>query len=859
MLKTLEKATPGRLRITLILSFLFFIIFRVSAQNDTIFYDDTWKKTVKDSAIYFRPPVKLEDGLFRIKDYYITGELQMSGLSSSQLRDDWEGLVTWYNLDGSIFQQGRYVNNRLDGEFITFLNGKKLKAQYSNGRFVSGEQHTKYYSGSYYYTFKKNDTIVGITYEDDLKGIRFENYSTQNEYDLLIKYYGQNGKFLGQRKKLGNGSYDGNSVDYYYSPMRVRSINYYKNGNLLASTTYYPNGNLKILFQDKPELTKTYYDLDGEQLGKMTFLADRYGLKAYDGKEIRFHYGRNEDPSLKRSMVTYDKGTKVQEVIFYPNQEIKTITKYKGTETLEQIGFDENGKQTSMMKYKDYKPYNGTELLADREATYKDGKLVTELVYYTNTKIPFSKKNLSKEIFYDVDGIVLGEINFDTNEDYPKPQNGVKYFQDYYGGISSYEEYKDGFVVKRTSFRDRLIGANQEKRRFKRIEIYSQGTYNRDKEITHYSNGQIQAETTFRNYNESYGIYFDIDGNKIGEYDFAKKDGIRYKFFADSDEIQEFEKLKEGKRITFKKYTYGPNNRYGNIDPILIEDVDINCCAAYYDRKGKEISKVKFKDGAPWEGILYDPIYLEKYQYQSGVREGIYQKLNYNQAIEIEGSYQNDLRNGIFRTYNTAKVLIAEENYISGKLEGKSSYFDENGKTIAIMEYKDGLPFNGSRSIKQAYAKTKIIETYDNGKLVKKVEFLGEGTKITEYSEANMSKSTVYWVETDIKKMEYTSNNGQIDGAIHYYDKKGVEIKSAIIKGGRLTSGTVYLKANGGDGNMKYQSLTIKDKNVELVIYGEDDLILFQAKEKLYFGTNTYYMQNLNVYLDFINENKLYY
>ena len=146
------------------------------AQKDTLYYDANWKLTVSDSASFYRLPFKKEGDLFRVQDYFIDGTLQMNGTSTSAEKDIWQGEVTWYNKDGSIRQQGNYVNGRLDGEFVTKLNGEKLVAQFKNNRYVTGQQNISCGGGMYLYTRQKGDTIIATMYGESIKGLRYETY-----------------------------------------------------------------------------------------------------------------------------------------------------------------------------------------------------------------------------------------------------------------------------------------------------------------------------------------------------------------------------------------------------------------------------------------------------------------------------------------------------------------------------------------------------------------------------------------------------------------------------------------------------------------------------------------------------------
>ncbi|MGD1945434.1 MAG: hypothetical protein ACFB0A_03975, partial [Croceivirga sp.] len=449
------------IRTGILLIALLGILQYVQAQTDTLYYDAKWKPSIKDSASFFRPPPIKEGDFYRVKDFYISGELQMNGRSKHYSKDTWEGQVIWYNQDGSIFQQGEYSNGRLDGDFITFFKGEKLLANYKYGKLSSGKQNLRYKGNTQYLTEKKNDTTVEIVHDGDLSGIRFERYSSAKEYDFIVRYFDNSGEFLGQRYKMPNGNFDGIEVLYYYNPLRIKTVNYFKVGRQFASSSYYPNGKPRALFKEKPDLTKTFYDAAGNTISEMSYTTDQYGLKPYQGTLVNFKYTYEDKAYLKSSKKSYDAGKIIEDIIYYDNQKIKTKTIFKpaGQKHL-QIGFDNTGNEISRMEYKNYLPFNGIELLTDRATEYKEGKLVEERVYYARTKDVFSIKTIEEERYYDKEGKLLGTLKFDLKADYEKPWKGIRYYQDYNGGISSFEQYEDGFIIERTSFRSRVVDDN---------------------------------------------------------------------------------------------------------------------------------------------------------------------------------------------------------------------------------------------------------------------------------------------------------------------------------------------------------------------------------------------------------------
>ncbi|WP_281235450.1 hypothetical protein [Flavobacterium gelatinilyticum] len=88
--------------------------FKITAQNDTLYFNQKWKNTSKDSAVYYRiKPYKVKtkdavgykikntDSLFVINDYYMsTNKLQFQGYSTDYNATYLVGKAKWLSEDG---------------------------------------------------------------------------------------------------------------------------------------------------------------------------------------------------------------------------------------------------------------------------------------------------------------------------------------------------------------------------------------------------------------------------------------------------------------------------------------------------------------------------------------------------------------------------------------------------------------------------------------------------------------------------------------------------------------------------------------------------------------------------------------
>jgi len=115
---------------------VFFISTGIFAQDGTIWFDANWKKTSKDSAKFFRKPPQPKANGYWFEDYYISGKIQMKGLSLKKDKEFYDGLVTWYFENGNIFQKVNYIKGYISGErLMYFKNGKlKMELNYKRGR-----------------------------------------------------------------------------------------------------------------------------------------------------------------------------------------------------------------------------------------------------------------------------------------------------------------------------------------------------------------------------------------------------------------------------------------------------------------------------------------------------------------------------------------------------------------------------------------------------------------------------------------------------------------------------------------------------------------------------------------------------
>ncbi|WP_298473418.1 hypothetical protein [uncultured Maribacter sp.] len=821
------------------------------AQQDTIWYDSKWKKLPnKTEATFFRPPIKKEGDFFRVKDYYKSGVLQMNGLSKYVDKDFWEGKVTWYKENGKAFQEGTYKNNKLDGEYISYIQDKKIISTYKNGAYVSGE--TNLNCSSYYIYYKEiEDGYKRIYHNGDLNGLRYEEYLDKDNKKKYTKYYDKNGILLGESKYLSNGNIAGIEVYYNYNPFSISSIQYYsKGGTVLGKSVYYKNGNIREKFISEPNYKTVYYTTKGEELGSLTYRMANSYLSPRNGTKYTFKsnypYTKKEDKKEEDwlSYITvYEEGKIVESTEKYKNGKIKSLFTYKDGTKLLDVFYDEEGKEKSRLSYKDYKPYNGIQYNRDSKITYVDGDLIEEIKYYPETKIKFMVSKDDLKTYYDKEGKVLGMLTLRSGS-YGSPEDGVKY--SYYNGVyDRIEEYKAGRVIKVTTLRKGENGAY-----YKSIEINDDSGYNKIKEIKFYSNNKPQSKIDYKKYTPVSGVYYNKKGEEIGKYNFTTQEGKHYEFFYESDQIKQFEEIKDGKMVKALTYDRVYNYDTNGYDYVLIEDIDTTKDAKFYDREGKLLAKASYKNGKLYNGTVFNKKDRSMYHVKDGKKNGVYEKYDYNKVVVEKGAFNNDLKEGLFETFDSKGSKMSSVNYVNGEPDGDAIYYDGKGNVLSKVAYKNGKPYEGKITTLNASYNTSKEETYKDGEIIQSVETTKEGKIVMNFTSKN-SKEVTFYNKEGVKILTYNLHKSSLEGKVIGYDDEGNVERTAEFEKGKLVAGKVKIKGQSYNNPSSYVFLIRTDTTFAIEQYNEDGLE-YKAFEKVEKGVRLQHLYKLDSKTEYI-------
>ena len=219
--------------------------------GDTVYIDRKGSIVSKDSARFRRVISKVDSTLYKIEDYFLTGQLQM---------------VAFNNDRNEIIKKGKYI-------FYDSLGFVSSEGEYSKGFKVGVWKY-------YYFGTKKLRTIIVM--KENQKGQFYKRYDSVSQ-NLILE--GETNE-----KKLRTGEFK----EYFQDENKIQRISHYENGRREGNATefyktgevkrkeIYSNGKLKKgeLFDRNGEKQKYYPAYEGSTLGEnlFTYLPKKMGV-----------------------------------------------------------------------------------------------------------------------------------------------------------------------------------------------------------------------------------------------------------------------------------------------------------------------------------------------------------------------------------------------------------------------------------------------------------------------------------------------------------------------------------------------------------------------------------------------------
>lgn len=196
---------------------------------------------------------------------------------------------------------------------------------------------------------------------------------------------------------------------------------------------------------------------------------------------------------------------------------------------------------------------------------------------------------------------------------------------------------------------------------------------------------------------------------EINQFDEAgKRHGIWKKHYSDSTQLRYEGRFEHGKEVgTFKFYCEDCKDKPSAIlhynKRNNIADVQ------YLDKKGKVISEGQMENHeriGKWK--YFHPnseILMSEEHYSNGKLDGIIVTYYPNGKKTEEIEYSSGVQNGIHNYFSEEGILIKKLIYENGKLHGPAFYYDAQGQLTIEGFYKNGK-------------KDKIWKYYENGRVV---------------------------------------------------------------------------------------------------------------------------------------------
>lgn len=811
-------------------------------QKDTIWHDYLDQKTIKENATGYRFIKPISKDKFQVESYSLENALISKGNTKTNDPNSpkYEGQVIYYQEGGKEMILLNAENGIPTGKVISkLLDGTEYIGEFKDGSLYNGFLINEYYDCYSQLEAKDGQFLKATLFSKDNNSYRQVVTFKDNTLELE-EVFDSNGNLIASLTYDQYTPIEGVKYTFIHKPLSIASIQVYKDSLEVESTSFYSDGKVKIKVKTDGDFNDyTYFNKEGEVIGEFKNDAGyEYESPTYKGTNIEFNYQEGKQDNISQ-IITYVDNTAVLVKHFDENGILNQTITYRedGFSNSKIEYWNPDGSLKAKIEYSDdgYTPWEGTVLLSDTTSEYIAGELVEETTSYKNGKVFEIKKDL-KSTYFDKNGKVLGTLTYTKEDGYWSPLNGKSF------------TIIDDFVTDETTYEKGMLKHNitynisNGKRVLNTESFYENGEL--VKQITYHSNGKISKEETLKNYEQLFSKFYDSNGKLIGAFDHRNTDGTLLTFF-DNDVLKSIVKYNNGTKLYEKKYTQDyldfSLNALDAPKVYLQSEIDFLKEGKFYS-KGELVSTVKYKNGAPIEGTVYedDDYSIVVSNYENGLKEGEEVTFSKYDPTTIVGRTVYHLGNKVFEeTYEEGKVTsrIPFENDV---YHGEAIFFDENGDELSRLTYQYGEPFEGTR-ITDLYTSI-LTQTYQEGILVSVTDVNIDGVlvyKKTKENEQSIISSVQVFNDADgslVYSYEmYEDTN--LHGTISYYEN-GKLLRQAKVNNGILESGTIALQFNNYVYNTEetneasYYTLNKKKNKTQYQLFNETDELLMEYEIK---------------------------
>jgi TonB family protein len=177
--------------------------------NDTVYFNSNWEQSDYGNAQYYRIISNDTSGKYQffIRDYYLSGQIQMTGSYKSINPDYKLGKFYYYHKNGQLQIECTYYKNKLEGKYLEYYKNGQLKSSMS-------------YKSGLLYGLEKRWSAEGklkkeVEYKEGMKHGKFLSYYDNGS--LVRRDIYKNDKFIKGRCFTREGK-DTSYFEYFVMP-----------------------------------------------------------------------------------------------------------------------------------------------------------------------------------------------------------------------------------------------------------------------------------------------------------------------------------------------------------------------------------------------------------------------------------------------------------------------------------------------------------------------------------------------------------------------------------------------------------------------------------------------------------------